>query len=289
MPEISVVVVTYNSEKYIRDCLDSLANQTYLDFDIIVVDNGSKDATLPLLRDKYPSVFLTSNSENLGACKARNQGIEKASGKWVLTLDCDVRLNANFLSEMADSAGRADVRTGVFQPKVLNLDGKAIYSFGIILSPLVRFFDRGKGQSDFRQFDNECVIFGACTAAALFRREALVSIKEDTGFFDERFFFLVEDVDAAWRMGQKGWKTLFVPSAVCYHAGNSSAMNRQKRQYLCWRNRKLFMAKHGIKKTFVSVWYDFFRFIWLVLTNSFIRKYLVDGRIIRNDITMIEG
>jgi GT2 family glycosyltransferase len=274
MFEVSVVVVTYNSEKYISACLDSLASQTYREFETIVVDNGSKDATVHLIRKKIPAVILMLNTENFGACRARNQGIEKATGKWVLTLDCDVALDPDFLMVLADSAGRADDRTGVFQPKVFNRDGTVIYSFGIILSSWMRFFDRGKGQSDFRQFDNDRVIFGACTAAALFRREALASIKEDTGFFDERFFFLVEDVDAAWRMGQKGWKAQFVPSAVCYHSGNSSAMNRQKRQYLCWRNRRLFMAKHRLNKPWAVVFYDLPRLIWLLLTNGFVRRQL---------------
>jgi len=72
----------------------------------------------------------------------------------------------------------------------------------------------------------------------------LWELKEETGYFDERFFFLVEDVDLAWRAQKKGWKALFYPKGVCYHSGNSSRTNGKLRQYFCFRNRYLMILKN---------------------------------------------
>jgi len=75
MPEISLIIVTCNSEKYIIPCLDSIFNQEYRDVEIFVVDNGSTDATISLVEKKYPQIKLLKNKQNSGACKARNIGI----------------------------------------------------------------------------------------------------------------------------------------------------------------------------------------------------------------------
>ena len=89
---LSVIVLTFNSIKFIKPCLDSVFSQGYKDFEVIIVDNGSSDGTGGFIKDNYPQVALIENNENLGAAKARNQGIERARGDWVLTLDCDVVL-----------------------------------------------------------------------------------------------------------------------------------------------------------------------------------------------------
>ncbi len=278
MPGISVVVVTCNSEKYIAACLDALVAQTFRDFEVIIVDNGSGDATVPSIKKSFPFFILIENADNSGACKARNQGIERSKGGWILTLDCDVVLSPDFLEHLAGRFRNASGNTGAFQPKIYNPGSKTIFSFGIELSPWIRFHDRGRGRIDEGQFDAATQVFGACSAAALYRKDALDSIREENGFFDERFFFLVEDVDVALRLGTKGWKTVFVPEAVCYHAGNSSGKSRQERRFLCWRNRRLMISKNSIRKPpFVSV-YDIPRLILMGCTNRFFWRQYLDAR-----------
>ena len=87
MSKISLIIPVFNSSKFIRACLDSIINQDYQDFEIILVNNGSKDNTLFLIKEFYPEVRVIDNRENLGACTARNKGIEIAGGEWILTLD----------------------------------------------------------------------------------------------------------------------------------------------------------------------------------------------------------
>ena len=275
MTEFSIIIPTLNALKFIRPCLDSVFGQYSQDFEVIVVDNGSRDGGVDCIKQNYPQVKLIENQENLGACKGRNQGIEIAKGKWLLTLDCDVILEKDFLSKILNKTKDLSPRVGMIQPRILKTDRKTIYSLGIFLSFLKRFYDLGKGKVDNGQFNNLKYVFGACSAAALYKRRCLEEIKEGSGYFDERFFFLVEDVDLAWRAQMAGWKALFYPQAVCYHQGNSSCNSKLLRQYLCWRNRKLMLEKHRegrVKKYAVSLGYDLPRLSFLFLTNPYVRN-----------------
>jgi len=275
MPELSIIILTFNSIKFIKPCLDSIFEQDYQDFEGIVVDNGSKDDTANFIKGNYPQFILIENKENLGTAFARNQGIEIAKGKLILTLDCDIILRKDFLKKIMTFARESGDSIGMFQPKILNVDKKTIYSCGIYLSKLRRFYDIGKGIPAEGNFDKGRYIFGACSAAALYKRRMLEEIKEDTGYFDERFFFLVEDVDLAWRAQRKGWKALFYPQAICYHVGNGSNTSKKLRQYLCWRNKKYLLRKCKLnifKLATIYLFYDLPRLLFLFLINSFVRN-----------------
>jgi hypothetical protein len=240
------------------------------------VDNGSGDGTLDFVKNNYLQVILIENKRNLGACKARNQGIEASKGEWILTLDCDIVLEKDFFSKIMEFAEASDKSIGMFQPKILNMDKKIVYSCGIYLSRLRRFYDIGKNKLDVGQFGSPNYIFGACSAAALYKRQMLEEVRGDCGYFDERFFFLVEDVDLSWRMQRIGWKAMFYPAAVCYHFGNSSNYEIKIRQYLCFRNRYLMISKEenllGKLKLFsLSLWYEIPRAIYLLFTNKYLR------------------
>ncbi|MDD2927829.1 MAG: glycosyltransferase family 2 protein [Candidatus Omnitrophica bacterium] len=270
MPLISVIILTLNSKDFISRCLDSIFRQARQDLEIIVVDNGSKDGTCDFLRNKYPKVLVIRNEDNLGACRARNQGIKAAKGSWVFSLDCDVILSEGFISGLFRAIENPAPNLGMIQAKILQADRKTIYSCGIYISKLLlRFYDIGKGLNDQGQFDNDRRIFGACSAAAVYNRKMLEALKEKTGYFDERFFFLFEDVDLAWRSQRSGWKTLFEPGLVCYHEGNSSGTCRKIRQYLCLRNRYLTLFKNrGLNWYFLPLFfYDIPRILYILISN----------------------
>jgi len=279
MSKISLIIPVFNSSKFIRACLDSIINQDYQDFEIILVNNGSKDNTLFLIKEFYPEVRVIDNRENLGACTARNKGIEIAGGEWILTLDCDTVLEKDFFKKLVEFADESEGDVGMFQPKILQMDKKSIYSCGIYLSNLRRFYDIGRGRFNNGKFDKMRYVFGPCSAAALYKRQMLEEIKEDSGYFDKRFFFLVEDVDLAWRAQKKGWKAKFCPQAICYHFGNASNFNRKIRQYLCFRNRYYLMIKNeNIRNLCTKLpflfFYDFPRVFSLLLTNAYSLKAL---------------
>lgn len=285
MLKISVVIPTFNSYKFIDFCLTSVLSQGYSDLEVIVVDNGSKDATVDFIKNNFPQIIMIENYRNLGACKARNQGIEVAMGEWVLTLDCDITLEKSFFSNMINCLEGAGDDVGMFQPKIFKSDRKTIYSCGIYLSRSRRFYDIGMGRLHSEGFHKTSYIFGACSAAAWYRRLMLENIKEDTGYFDERFFFLAEDVDLAWRAQRKRWKAVFYPDAVCYHLGNSSDLEFSFRQYLCFRNRYYLILKNEgwvnyLKKIYPALFYDLPRICYLYVRNPYMRRvmrFLIDS------------
>ncbi|MFC1710017.1 glycosyltransferase family 2 protein [Candidatus Omnitrophota bacterium] len=278
MIKVSIVIVTFNSSKFIQPCLDSIFNQEYRDFEVVLIDNGSRDDTVSLVKADYPQVKLIENNENLGSCRARNQGIKASQRKWILTLDCDVVLEKNFLNVIIKTLEKSEKSIGMVQPKVLKEDKKTIYSCGIFLSKLLRrFYDIGNGEIDRGQFSAGKQVFGACSAAALYSRHMLEAIEEETGYFDERFFFLVEDVDLSWRAQKSGYKALYVPEATCFHSGNSSNASFKLRQYLCFRNRFYSIMKNegfmNLPKSFLSLFiYDLPRFTYLLFANPYVLR-----------------
>lgn len=266
---ISVIILTLNSIKFIKPCLDSLLSQKPQGLELIIVDNGSNDGTVIFIRNNFPQAILIENKFNLGAAKARNQGIEKASGEWILSMDCDIVLDKNFFCNMDNILKSLPSEIGLVQPKILGPKEGVIYSAGIAISFLRRFFDIGKGQRDRGQFDKTKYIFGACSAAALYSKNMLSDIKENGDYFDPGFFFLFEDVDLSWRAQKKQYRAVFCPGAVCYHRGNSSGTPDKIRQYLCLRNRYYTLLKNDSPLNYALpfIFYDLPRLVWLSVIN----------------------
>lgn len=284
---ISVIILTLNSLKFIKPCLDSILSQDVDLTEIIVVDNGSVDGTGIFIRENYPQVSLIQNKANLGAAKARNQGIQAAKGEWIFSLDCDTVLEKKFFCNIENAIKILTAGTGMIQPKILQADRKTIYSAGIFVSYLRKFCDIGKGQKDLKQFNKSKYIFGACSAAALYKKDMLDEIKQVTGYFDERFFFLFEDVDLSWRAQNQGWQALFYPDAVCYHYGNSSTTSKRIRQYLCLRNRYFTLLKNDLLKKYILafIFYDLPRFFWILITNPHALRAVKDAFIFKAHLT----
>ncbi len=285
--EISVAVVTYNSRKFISGCLDSVFRQFNPEMEVVVVDNGSTDGSAELIKSKYSRAKFIKNQKNLGAAFARNQAIANSQGKWVVTLDSDIVLGDNFFTAFRHLQTAGDAKIGMIIPNILNSGGSRVYSQGIYLSFLKRFYDYGreKPANFFRK--KPVKIIGPCSAAAFYRRKMLEEVEEVTGYFDRRFFFLVEDVDLAWRAKKAGWKSLFSPESFCFHQGNSCRAGKKVRQYLSYRNRKLMLKKNSkkLKKLKLNpLWwfYDWFRFIYLYLFNPHIRAKNKPEDILKN-------
>ncbi len=291
MPKVSIIIVTHNARGIVEACLNSVYAQDFKDFEVIVVDNNSEDRT-EFIKENFPQVRLVENKENLGFCKANNQGITISQGDHILTLNSDVVLEKDFLTELIKTVEKAPSDIGMFGPKILRIDRKKIDSTGIILTKARRFYNRGTEEIDLGQYNDKREIFGPCAAAALYKKEMLEQIKirgnsikirghSCSEYFDNDFFFLVEDVDLAWRANLMGWKGYFVPEAKCYHLGNSSGMEKKMRQYLSFRNRYFMMIKNerlGIffKNLLFILPYDILRFFNLIITNRLIPKAIFE-------------
>jgi len=271
---LSVIIVSYNSEGYIKQCLDSVCSQDFFDYEIILIDNHSSDRTLDTVRSFGHRIRLKINEKNEGFSGALNMGIELSKGDYILTLNPDVILEPGFLSEVNRNIGEFSDDIGMAGVKILKrVDSKRIIdSTGLMLSGAVRFFDRGSGEKDLGQYDRDKDILGPCAAAAVYKRAMLEDIKVNNEYFDKDFFYLIEDFDIALRAKNKGWRGLYMPGAVCYHARNGSGTKCAYRQYLTFRNRYFLMIK-GMELRPYSIFcffiYDIPRIIIMLLTNRY--------------------
>jgi Predicted glycosyltransferases len=185
---ISVVIVTWNAERFIKACLDSVFAQDLPLLEVIVVDNGSSDKTVTILKEYAQRICLIRNDRNQGFCAANNQALIKAAGRYVLTLNSDMVLEKNYAGELVRCLER-NPRVGMVQGKMLRLDKKTIDCLGLRIGWGVRFHNIGEGKPDSRTVGPEREIFGPCAAAALYRRELLNDIRWRDEFLITGFSF----------------------------------------------------------------------------------------------------
>ena len=263
-PQVTVVIVTFNSLPYIEACLRSLERQSYPALKIVVIDNASADGTAQFLRDRLLERAIF-NQRNVGFAAAQNQGIRMSKQGWVLTLNPDVVLDPDFISKLIEAAeSHADVGTVCgkllrWKPEdAANPFSNVIDSAGIYFRPDLRHLDRGAEELDRGQYDRPEYVFGATGAAALYRREMIADVSLEGEFFDEDFFAYREDADLAWRAQLLGWKCLYVPQACAWHVRRVTPERRADLpQEINWhsvKNRFLMRMKNAGGGT----WLNFF-------------------------------
>lgn len=230
---VSVTLVTYNSGRFIKRCLESVLAQKSPTIEIIIVDNASTDGTLDILEQFEDRCRIVYNDENIGFAAAQNQAIRLSIGEWVLTLNPDVLLLPNFIQALVAS-GSMDPKIGTVCGKLLAIrptfdlpDKPLVDSTGIYFTPMLRHLDRGSQEVDNGHYLKHEYVFGATAAAALYRREMIDDIAIDGEFFDPDFFVYREDADVAWRAQLLGWQCLYTPHARGYHVRNVLPGNRR--------------------------------------------------------------
>lgn len=235
MPRVSINIVTWNSSKFIRQCLNSIFEQNYKDFSVLIIDNASTDGTAKIIEKEFPQVSVLKNARNLGFSKAHNQGIRFAIEKgfeYVLVFNPDIIITDNCMGELVQAAetdsGVASVGPKLFKIQTTNtelkesLKTKVIDSCGLKILKSRKIVERGAGEKDSGQYDNKEEVFGLSGAMVLYRSEALKDIKIFNEYFDEKFFAYKEDVDLAWRLRLRGWKNLYQGKAIAYHYRGAS-------------------------------------------------------------------
>jgi GT2 family glycosyltransferase len=247
---VSIIIVTWNPASFIPACLEALAAQTYPKLEIIIVDNASQDGCAEWVRASYPQYCLLEQSRNLGFAAGFNRGARAAAGEWLLSVNPDLTPEPDFVSQLLQAV-HAHPRLGMAAPKLLRSDAsQRLDSTGLFVDRRRRPYDRGQMQIDRGQYDDQRDIFGACGAAALFRKSMLDDIAIEGEYFDEDFFAYGEDADLAWRANLRGWRACFVPQARALH-GRGWGDTLRKRPHanprgprLALRNRYLMSIKN---------------------------------------------
>jgi GT2 family glycosyltransferase len=273
---VSIAIVTYNSARFIRRCLESVLVQTHPYKEIIVVDNASTDGTREVLKQFADRCILIYNQKNVGFAAAQNQAIGCSQGNWVLTLNPDMLVTPTFVEALLE-AGHVDPSVGTVCGKLLAMrasfalpDEPLVDSTGIYFTPMLRHLDRGSQEVDNGHYLNYEYVFGATAAAALYRRRMIEDISIAGEFFDSDFFVYREDADVAWRAQLMGWRCLYTPQARGYHVRSVLPGNR--------RVLPSEINMHSVKNRFLmrikNITGDLYRRNWLSIT---IRDMLVVG------------
>jgi GT2 family glycosyltransferase len=241
VPLLTVAVLSYDGRHLLEVILPSLARQSFRDFEVVVVDNGSRDDTVAWLREHWPEVEVVSLPENIGVTAALNVCARAGRGELVGLFNNDLELEPDCLGELVAAlrehpgAGWAAAKLRDFQRREL-LDGA-----GDVFTWAATGGRRGHGERDLGQYDTPRTIFGACGGAALYRR----SVLREVGEFDEDFFAFYEDVDWNLRAQLAGFSCRYVPTAVVYHMGSATIGRGLSdfTRYHLWRNTLWIIAK----------------------------------------------
>jgi GT2 family glycosyltransferase len=212
-PLVSVIIPNWNGAHHLPACLDSLGRQRYPRFEVIVVDNGSNDASLTLLARDYPDVRLIPLGENRGFAPACNLGMRAARGEILVLLNNDTEAGPGWLGALVAAFERHPEAGSVASKMRLFDQRDHLHTAGDFYRLDGTPGNRGVWQRDEGQFDQEAFVFGACGGSAAYRRAML----DEIGLLDETFFFSCEDVDLGWRAQLAGWPCVYAPEAVVYH------------------------------------------------------------------------
>jgi GT2 family glycosyltransferase len=236
---ISVVIVNWNRKELLRACLESVGRQAGVEFETIVVDNGSRDGSAEMAEKEFGARVIR-NVANRGFCAANNQGIAAARGEFVALLNNDAEAESGWLAALDRAATRA-ADVGMAASKVLVWEEpQRIDKVGHLIYPDGQNRGRGSGANDTGQFDREEEVLWPDGCAAMYRKKML----DEIGGFDEDFFAYGDDAELGLRARIAGWKCIYTPEAVVrHHRGSTLGKDSAWRLELIERNRVLLAVK----------------------------------------------
>lgn len=249
-PDVSIVVVSKDSAADLPVSLAAAVAQAGVRSEVVLVDNASSDGSREAAARFGSAVRVVALPTNAGFAAGMNEGIAATSGRYVLALNPDCRLEADFAAILArrlDAADAADV--GSASGRLYRAEGPGLArtdrldSAGMRFTASGRHFDRGEGEVAAGRYEREEEVAGTSGAAGFYRRAALEDARISTGVFDADFFLYREDADLAWRLRRLGWRCLYVPAAVAAHR----RVNTPERR----REMSAEANRHSVKNRFL--------------------------------------
>jgi GT2 family glycosyltransferase len=299
--ETAVVILNWNGARLLPACLSALAGQSYRDFELWLVDNGSIDGSAGLLDDLERSAqpewlaeplprmaWVVRNSYNAGFAEGNNIALSALlnaqssvpSPRYMVALNNDAIAQPGWLGELVSTAEEADRSVGMVastmlfdrRPERVASAGISIHGDGVAL-------DRGLGALDTAlEAIGTRAVFGASAGAALYRSEMLC----DVGLFDRRFFSYLEDADLAWRARSRGWKALHNPRAKALHEYSATGGHDSPfKKTLVSRNRVWLLYKNMPEVLLRRHWVEIARYDVLAVGRSLLSgdRHLLKGRV----------
>lgn len=269
--QVSVIIINYNTNQLLSDCLNSIKDKTKdIEYEVIVVDNDSKDGSQEMLREKYPWIRLIESKENLGFGKANNLGMKNAKGKYFFLLNSDTILVNNAIKEFYDFSEQ-NPGFGALGSILLDKNLNPCHSYGIfqselkslknVLAKYLRFLkDHVQQPSQI----SEPIEVDYITGADLWVSRIVF---ENIGGFDPDYFMYFEEADWQLRMKKAGLDRLVIPGPQIIHleGGSDSTKSRiwsSKRLENYYKSQKIYQKKHFNK------WlYPLFRIVYRILNT----------------------
>jgi len=251
--DLSIAIINWNTKDLLERCLSSIyRDSSSFDRELIVVDNGSSDGSLEMIKNKFSQVRLVENPTNLGYSRAANQAIASSRGRYILLLNSDTEIFPGALDSLCEFM-ESSPEVGATGPMLLNPDGSLQYScrnfpsFGAatmhaflgLISP-ENPYSKAYKLAEWNH-NSQREVDWVSGAAIFLRRQAL----EEIGFFDEDYFMYLEDVDLCYRLWQAGWKVCYFPKArILHHIAQSSRLRSPKMIAEHHKSIYRFYAKH---------------------------------------------
>jgi GT2 family glycosyltransferase len=275
-PVVAVVILNYNGKSLLQQFLPSVIKHSG-DARVYVIDNASRDDSIPFVEKEYPQIKIIEHRENFGFAEGYNNGIKQIIADYVILLNSDVEVTENWIAPII-SLMEQDKTIAACQPKILSYTSKDEFEYagasGGFIDKYGYPFCRGRifnsHEKDNGQYNNTEEIFWA-TGACMFVRSEIFS---ELWGFDSKFFAHMEEVDLCWRMKNLGYKIMAVPSSVVYHVGGGTLNKVSPRKtYLNFRNNLLTITKN----------YPDFNWVFVILARLFLDgvaglKFLAEGK-----------
>lgn len=245
-PLVSIIILNHNGKRFLENCLPSVLQTKYDNFEVIVVDNASIDGSLELLKffSSHHRIQVIENKVNTGYAGGNNKGISLARGDYVVFLNNDTVVESEWLLELVKTM-ESDISIGAAQSKLLLLDSPGYLDCaGNFLNLYGDTFARGLGEEDVDKYKSGDIF--SCKGASMIVRRCVL---DEIGIFDSDYFAYYEDTDLCWRMQLAGYNIVFVPSSVVHHKGSGSIPTVGPssvffRIYLMKRNRIALLLKN---------------------------------------------
>ncbi len=258
-PLVSIIILNLNGLKNTIKCLRSLRKSTYENFEILVIDNGSKKNEAGVLKWKFNKFIKTFRlKKNLGFTGGNNWAIKKAKGKYIVLLNNDTEVTPGWLDPLTTVMEKKP-KVGVAQPKILMMNNKTFFDYagaaGGFIDKYGYPFTRGRIfntiEKDLGQYDGACEIFWASGAACIIRKSIINKVG---GLFSQNLFNYMEEIDFCWRVWNAGFKVLFISESIIYHKGAATAeKNLLLKRFWEHRNNLLILTRNLSRKKALEI------------------------------------
>jgi GT2 family glycosyltransferase len=314
MAKIDINLVVWNGKKYLPFCLESIFQQSFSDWQLNILDNGSSDGSVKYLREHYPNLKIVALKENTGFAKGHNKLLSWTNSNYVLCLNQDLILDKDFLKNSLEFLDQKK-KIGSVSPKVYQWNFKKIDlgdniepekarelldlektqiidTCGLEILKNHQTIDIGQGEKDQKTFQKEKEIFGTSGACPIYNRQALEKVKMNNQYFDEDFFSYKEDVDLAYRLQLAGYQSYFLPQVIAYHdrsikKGKSIIQNRKVKS--TWINQHSYknhifciikneFSKNLFKYFWPIFWYEFKKLGYILLFEKQTFKFFIQNQ-----------